>query len=177
MTDKTSGERPVVILVVEDEILLRELAADVLEDAGFVALEAGDAEDAVGLLETRSDIAVLFTDINMPGPMNGLELVDAVRKRWPSIKILVASGDVRPRLSDLPLDSIFLGKPYRGEAVIAGLRSLMTGGRASLGGRVSAFAQTDLRKSAQMPTRDCDGVLPSRCYATHFNRVEFKMDD
>ena len=119
--------------------MLRELAVEVLEDAGLVALQAGDAEDAVALLETRPDIAVLFTDINMPGPMNGLELVDVVRKRWPSIKILVASGDVRPRLSDLPLDSLFLGKPYRGEAVIAGLRSLMTGGRASSAGQGERF--------------------------------------
>ena len=119
--------------------MLRELAVEVLEDAGLVALQAGDAEDAVALLETRPDIAVLFTDINMPGPMNGLELVDEVRKRWPSIKILVASGDVRPRLSDLPLGSLFLGKPYRGEAVIAGLRSLMTGGRASSAGQGERF--------------------------------------
>jgi len=130
MSDKTSGELPAVILVVEDEILLRELAVEVLEGAGFVALEAGDAQEAIGLLETRPDISVLFTDINLPGPMDGLELVDVVRKRWPSIKILVASGYARPQLSDLPLDSIFLGKPYRGETLIAGLRSLMTGCRA-----------------------------------------------
>ena len=130
VTDRAAGELPAVILVVEDETLLRELAVDILEDAGFVVLEAGDAEAAVGLLETRPDIAALFTDINMPGAMNGLELVDAVRERWPSIKILVASGDVRPRLFDLPVDSVFLGKPYRGEAVVAGLRSLMTGGQA-----------------------------------------------
>jgi two-component system, response regulator PdtaR len=139
MTDRASGELPAVILVIEDEIMLRELAVEVLQDAGFVALEAGDAKEAVGLLETRQDITVLFTDINMPGRMNGLELVHTVRKRWPSIKILVASGDVRPQLPDLPLDSIFLGKPYRGEAVIASLRSLIAGCSASLGRQSERF--------------------------------------
>jgi CheY-like chemotaxis protein len=112
-------------LVVEDEPLLRELAVEVVEDAGFVALEAGDAEQALALLETRSDIAVLFTDINMPGDMDGLELAHLARDRWPQIKILVVSGLVRLQPSDLPSNSAFLEKPYRGVAVIDRLRSLI----------------------------------------------------
>src|SRR5450631_4491180 len=101
MLDRVSAPVPAVVLVVEDDPLLRELAAEFLEDAGFLVLEAGDAEQAVDLLQSRSDIAVLFTDINMPGSMDGLELAHAVHDRWPPIKILVASGQVRPKPSDI----------------------------------------------------------------------------
>jgi two-component system, response regulator PdtaR len=125
MRDRVSATAPVVVLIVEDEPLLRELAVEFVEEAGFVALEAGDADEAVALLEARSDIAVLFTDINMPGGMDGLELAHAVRDRWPPIKILVTSGQLRLGPSDLPSNGIFLGKPYRGEAVIARLHLLV----------------------------------------------------
>ena len=126
MIDKASRASGAVVLIVEDEPLLRQLAAEVVEDAGFVALEAADAGEAVALLETRSDIAVLFTDINMPGSMDGLKLAHAVRDRWPPIKIIVASGHVRLQVSDLPSNSTFLLKPYRGAAVVAQLRSLVS---------------------------------------------------
>ena len=81
-----------VVLVVEDDPLLRMLAVEVVEEAGFIAIEARDADEAVILLESRTDIALLFTDINMPGSMDGLKLAHAVRDRWPPIKILVVSG-------------------------------------------------------------------------------------
>jgi CheY-like chemotaxis protein len=104
--------------------LLRELAVEVVEEAGFAALEAGNADEAVALLESRPDIALLFTDINMPGAMDGLKLARAVRARWPAIRILVASGQARLQQSDLPPDSCFLAKPYLAAAVIAELRAL-----------------------------------------------------
>ena len=75
--------KPPVVLVVEDEPLLRMLAVEVVEEAGFIAIEARDADEAVVLLESRSDITLLFTDINMPGSMDGLKLAHAVRDRWP----------------------------------------------------------------------------------------------
>jgi DNA-binding response OmpR family regulator len=125
MLDRVSAVAAAVVLIVEDEPLLREIVVEFVEDAGFVALQAGDAEEAVALLEARSDIAVLFTDINMPGRMDGLKLAHMVCDRWPPIRILVASGQVRLQQSDLPPNSDFLGKPYRGEAVIARLRSLV----------------------------------------------------
>jgi two-component system, response regulator PdtaR len=125
MMDRAAGAIPTVVLIVEDEWLLRELAVELVEDAGFVALQAGDAEEAVALLESRSDIAAIFTDINMPGSIGGLKLAHTVRDRWPLIKILVASGRLRPKQSDLPPNSAFLEKPYRGEAVVAQLRSLV----------------------------------------------------
>jgi CheY-like chemotaxis protein len=116
---------PVVVLIVEDEWLLRMLAVEVVEEAGFVALEAGDADEAVALLEARSDIALVFTDINMPGSMDGLKLAQTVRDRWPRVKILVVSGQVRPRHADLPSDSCFVEKPYRAGAIVQELRSLV----------------------------------------------------
>jgi CheY-like chemotaxis protein len=114
-----------VVLIVEDEPLLRLLAVDIVEDAGFVALEARDADEAIALLESRPDITVLFTDINMPGSMDGLKLANAVRNRWPPIKLLLVSGQVRPQESELPSDSRFVAKPYGTAAMIAELRSMV----------------------------------------------------
>jgi two-component system, response regulator PdtaR len=110
---------------VEDDPLLRMLAVDLIGDAGFVALEAGDADEAVSLLESRPDISLLFTDIDMPGSMDGLKLAHAVRDRWPPIKILVVSGQARLQSCDLPSNSCFVGKPYQTATIIQELRSLM----------------------------------------------------
>jgi CheY-like chemotaxis protein len=120
-----SGKSPPVVLVVEDEPLLRMLAVEVVEAAGFVALEAGNADEAVALLEARSDISLLFTEIDMPGSMDGLKLAHAVRGRWPPIKILLVSGQVRLQPFELPSSSRFVGKPYRAAARVEELRSLV----------------------------------------------------
>jgi CheY-like chemotaxis protein len=119
-----AGEGQPIVLVVEDEPLLRMLAVEVVEEAGFIAIEAQDADEAVILLESRTDITLLFTDINMPGNMDGLKLAHSVRDRWPPIKILVVSGQVRLQSSDLPTNSCFLGKPYQASALVDELRSL-----------------------------------------------------
>jgi two-component system, response regulator PdtaR len=120
-----SASNPLVVLVVEDDFLLRTLAVEVVEEAGFVALEARDADEAVALLESRADISVLFTDIDMPGSMDGLKLAHAVRGRWPPIKILVVSGKQRLQPSELPSNSCFVGKPYQMAALVEELRSLI----------------------------------------------------
>ena len=86
-------EKRVIILVVEDDFLLRMDAVQMIEEAGFDVLEAANADEAIAILETRSDINVIFTDINMPGSMDGLKLAHAVRGRWPPIKIIAT---VRP---------------------------------------------------------------------------------
>src|SRR6266581_7926507 len=91
-----------VVLVVEDEMLLRMRAVDMVEDAGFTSVEAVDADEAVAILESRSDIALLFTDIQMPGSMDGLELAHAVHARWPPIKIILVSGQLKLSKSDIP---------------------------------------------------------------------------
>jgi CheY-like chemotaxis protein len=120
-----AGKSLPVVLVVEDEPLLRILAVEVVEEAGFMAIEARDADEAVVLLESRTDITLLFTDIDMPGSMDGLNLAHAVRNRWPPIKILVVSGKERYQSCHLPTNSCFFGKPYRAAALVDALRSMV----------------------------------------------------
>jgi CheY-like chemotaxis protein len=91
-----------VVLIVEDEALVRMTAVDMIEEAGFEILEAANADEAILLLEARRDITVLFTDIEMPGSMDGLRLAQAVRGRWPPIKIIATSGRCVVRDGDLP---------------------------------------------------------------------------
>src|SRR3989440_13083620 len=98
---------PAVVLVVEDEMLLRMRAVGMVEDAGLTPVEAVDADEAVAILESRSDIALLFTDIQMPGSMDGLRLAHAVHKRWPPIKIILVSGQLKLTNLDIPVDSCF----------------------------------------------------------------------
>ena len=113
------------ILVVEDEILIRMAIADSIADAGFVVYEAANADQAIRLLETHSDVRALFTDIDMPGSMDGLKLAAAVRDRWPPIKIVITSGHVKIKPEDLPVDGKFFAKPYDASKVVSTLRSLV----------------------------------------------------
>jgi CheY-like chemotaxis protein len=114
-----------VVLVVEDEMLLRMRAVDMVEDAGYTPVEAVDADEAVAILESRSDIALLFTDIQMPGSMDGLKLAHAVRKRWPPIKIILVSGQLKLANIDIPTDSRFFGKPLEAKEMIAEMQDMI----------------------------------------------------
>jgi CheY-like chemotaxis protein len=116
---------PAIVLVVEDEILLRMGAVDMVEDAGFTSIEAADADEAVAILESRSDIALLLTDIQMPGLIDGLKLAHAVHERWPPIKIILVSGQLSPAAADLPTNSRFLAKPVDPGTMIAELRDMI----------------------------------------------------
>jgi CheY-like chemotaxis protein len=116
---------PAVVLVVEDEMLLRMRAVDMVEDAGYTSVEAVDADEAVAILESRSDIALMFTDIQMRGSMDGLKLAHAVRKRWPPIKIILVSGQLTPAIIDIPADSRFYGKPLGAKEMIAEMRNMI----------------------------------------------------
>src|SRR5580692_6899315 len=116
---------PAVVLVVEDEMLLRMRAVDMVEDAGYTSVEAVDADEAVAILESRSDIALLFTDIQMPGGMDGLGLAHAVHERWPPIKIILVSGRLQPASVDIPADSRFFGKPLEAKEMIAEMQSMI----------------------------------------------------
>lgn len=116
---------PAVILIVEDEMMLRMRAADMVEDAGYTPVEAVDADGAVAILESRSDIALMMTDIQMPGSMDGLGLAHAVHERWPLIKIIVVSGRLKQPSIDLPADSRFFGKPLEAGEMIAQMRSMI----------------------------------------------------
>jgi CheY-like chemotaxis protein len=116
---------PQVVLVVEDEMLLRMKAVDMVEDAGYISAEAVDADEALAILQSRSDIALLFTDVQMPGSMNGLQLAHVVHERWPPIKIILTSGQLKLSGSDIPLDSRFFGKPLRSDEIIAEMRDML----------------------------------------------------
>jgi len=118
------SKRPVV-LIVEDELLLRMNAVDMIEAAGFEAVEAANADEAIDILESRRDISVVFTDIQMPGSMDGLKLARAVRGRWPPIKIVATSGLVDVGEKDLPEGGRFLAKPYQSKELTDVLRELM----------------------------------------------------
>lgn len=99
-----------LVVLVEDEPLVRMLAVETLEDEGYQVLEARDADEALALIRSRSGVGVLFTDVNMPGPLDGLELAELVHDRWPDIKLVLTSG--RPLDRDIPDDGAFLRKPY-----------------------------------------------------------------
>jgi CheY-like chemotaxis protein len=116
---------PAVVLVVEDEMLLRMRAVDMVEDAGYTSVEAVDADQAVAILESRSDIALLFTDIQMPGSMDGLALAHSVRDRWPPISIILVSGQLKLASTDMPAGSRFFGKPLEAKVMIALMQSMI----------------------------------------------------
>lgn len=116
------------VLVVEDELVLRMRALDMVSDAGFNPVEAVNADQALSILESRSDIALLFTDIQMPGSIDGLKLAHAVHKRWPAIKIVLVSGQVRVTDADKPADSRFFGKPIEVKQMIAELQAMVGAG-------------------------------------------------
>jgi CheY-like chemotaxis protein len=118
-----SAKRPVV-LIVEDDFLIRMNAAEMIAVAGFDVIEAASADEAILILEDRFDITVVFTDIQMPGSMDGLKLAAAIRGRWPPIKIVATSGLVDVRQDDLPEGGRFLPKPYSPEQIVRTLREL-----------------------------------------------------
>ena len=113
-----------VVLVVEDEPLLRLVAVEMVEDGGFDALEANGSTAAIRILEVRLDIRLVFTDIDMPGGINGLELAAIVRDRWPPIAIIITSGKSAPMVRDMPKGTPFFAKPYRPEEVMAAMHRM-----------------------------------------------------
>lgn len=121
---KDLGPSKGLVLVVEDEPQVRMFAVDFVEDAGFDVVEAADANQAVAILEARTDIRIVFTDIDMPGGMDGMELARAVRDRWPPIGIIIVSGLKRSVDDDLPARAVFFPKPYDVDAVTAELNRM-----------------------------------------------------
>ncbi|HEX4572896.1 MAG TPA: response regulator [Dongiaceae bacterium] len=119
----TAPQSPIAVLIAEDEFLVRLAAVAVLDQAGFQVAHAGSAEEALPLLAQRADIAVLFTDINMPGRMNGLDLAFEVRRRWPITGLLLTSSS-RPRDLKMLGGARFLAKPYLPEELVAGIKAL-----------------------------------------------------
>ena len=131
-----------VILIVEDEPLVRELEADILVGAGFRLLEAKTADEAFELLRRGAEVHAVFTDVDMPGSIDGFEFARLVHQGWPDVAIVVSSGKMRPGRGDLPEDAIFIAKPYRPAQLVERVRDalgLRTRDRAS--GRAGAKAE------------------------------------
>jgi two-component system, response regulator PdtaR len=116
-------KRPVV-LIVEDDTLIRMDAIDMVKAAGFDAIEAANADEAIAILTENPEIHVVFTDIQMPGSIDGLKLAHFVKQRWPPIKIIATSGHIRLAGYDLPHGGRFLQKPYSALEVATHLREL-----------------------------------------------------
>lgn len=113
------------VLIVEDEMFVRMIGAEALQEAGYAVIEAGSADEALSILESADDVQVLFTDIRMPGSMDGLRLAEVVHERWPGIRILLTSGDTHPSREAIPDDGRFIPKPYRFESLSRELTTLL----------------------------------------------------
>jgi CheY-like chemotaxis protein len=112
------------VLVVDDDPFVLMLAAEMVSDAGYEAVEATNADEAIRILELRADIVIVFTDVDMPGSMDGLRLARAVRDRWPPIKIIVTSGYTTVSPKDLPEGGLFFRKPYLSRDIEQALHKL-----------------------------------------------------
>jgi CheY-like chemotaxis protein len=103
------------------ELLVRNFLQVELEEAGYDVIPAHNADAAIAILEARSDIHLVFTDIEMPGSMDGLKLAACVRDRWPPIHIIITTGNARPR--EIPANALFIPKPYLGPTVVSAMRT------------------------------------------------------
>ena len=120
----TSLESTPVVLLVEDEELLRALAAWRLEEAGFEVVQAANATEALELMNSRPDVDVLFTDVQMPGLLDGMGLAKKIHEQRPNVLLLITSGNVRPGKGEIPDHGHFLAKPYRCQDVISEIDAL-----------------------------------------------------
>ena len=136
------------VLIVEDEMMLRMRAVDIVEDAGFHSVEAVNADEAMSILESRSDISLLFTDIQMPGSMDGLKLAHTVHNRWPGIKIILVSGQVKPSEAERPADSRFFGKPLGMQQMISELQAMVGVGALKIVPTAAVLAAAETSRAA-----------------------------
>ena len=122
MNSKANPSSRPHVLVVEDEFFSRLHAVDLVEPAGYRAIEASNADEAIAILEARKDIRIVFTDITMPGSMDGLKLARAIRDRWPPIELILTSGHCDVPESDIPERGLFFSKPYRDQEIVSALQ-------------------------------------------------------
>jgi CheY-like chemotaxis protein len=116
----------IAVLVVEDDELVRVLAADMAASAGHKVYQAAHADEAIQLLERNLDIRIVLTDVEMPGTMDGVKLAHYIRDRWPPIQLIVVSGAKVLAEKDLPLGASFLSKPYTHDHISEQLREMVT---------------------------------------------------
>ena len=124
MTQPASAGHP-TILVTEDDALLRLYASDLLEENGYTVVEADNAEEALKVMEVRKDVRLLFTDIQMPGGHDGLELARQVHKRWPKVLLVITSGQVQPTRAEIADHGRFIRKPYRAKDLLGQIEELI----------------------------------------------------
>ena len=123
--EPSDASKPVVILIVEDEMIVRMSTTDILQDAGYLILEARDGVEAIAVIELRDDVAALFTDVTMPN-MNGVALARLVRERWPHIGIVITSGALPPNVKlELPDGARFLAKPYKPKQLLQEIQAVL----------------------------------------------------
>jgi CheY-like chemotaxis protein len=115
-----------VVLVVEDNALIRTGMLDSVAAAGFETLEAGSADEAIRILEARPDIHIVFTDVGMAGAMDGIKLSHYIRNRWPPVKLIVTSGKFPIDQSHLPVGAMFFPKPYDESAIIEAMIAMLS---------------------------------------------------
>jgi CheY-like chemotaxis protein len=113
-----------LVLVVEDEFLIRMQTVAMIEQAGYNVVEACNADEAIAILEMREDIRIVVTDIEMPGSMDGIKLARAIRDRWPPVELIVTSGRYRVRTDELPSRAKFMPKPYAPDVLVTAIRTL-----------------------------------------------------
>ena len=121
----SEAEQPLV-LVVEDEELLRLHAADLLEDQGFRVIKSKNAAAALKVLEMHPDVRLLFTDIQRPGKLDGMDLARQVHANWPNVLLVITSGQVRPTRAEIPDDGRFVAKPYKASELLGPVNDLMS---------------------------------------------------
>lgn len=114
-----------VVLVVEDSPLILMSALELVTTAGFEGVGAANADEAIAILEARADIRLVFTDVQMPGTMDGVKLAHYIRERWPPIQLIVASGRSIREESELPAGSRFFSKPYDDHTIVAEMTSML----------------------------------------------------
>lgn len=114
-----------VVLVVEDEPLLRMTAVDILEDSGFTVLEAASGDEGLAMLRARPDVRALFTDVHMPGTLDGVALAWRASSEFPRVGVIIVSGKAAPAADALPPGVLFLPKPYSAAAIVTRIRQAM----------------------------------------------------
>ena len=126
MNANQDGQQPVVVLLAEDEALVRTMAADVLKEEGvFKVVEVVNADEELTVLEATADVRALVTDVEMPGSLDGITLARVVKQAWPHIGTVVTSGRMVPRPKELPSSALFGSKPYRPTDLIAAVQTLL----------------------------------------------------
>lgn len=114
-----------IVLIVEDEPIIRLMAISLAEDEGFTVYDAQDADEAIAILEDHPEIRIVFTDIHMAGTMDGLQLAAFAHDRWPPLRFLIVSGELRPASHEMPAGACFFSKPYDSAAIGRALHSLL----------------------------------------------------